>query len=306
MDMIEFPSAIRKTYDSIHEDVPHREELICRIYNQKTPEKGYVASGICFANVLGTMAEHTELTHVEYNPFEFLETQGISTITAYGFNFCERKLLKPQEIRKIPISKKDMEKWLHLGKIYKLLPKGRGIDTLLKKGVKITLDSSPTEILGALIYMRHMWREISFIKSVLFLISKTNMDFWQAFVLASYGKVETTAEHTICPERWQNCYDERGARIDKCSINILLLPTLRMVHDDPKKFDRRSVTSCDEWDTDSVFIRASRFKIWVAKDALYEVDLKPLIYSDILRKKGITRTEVIKLVSKILDKKYIL
>ena len=77
MDMIEFPAAIRKTYDSIDIGGLCREELICRMYNQETPEKGYIACGICFANVLAITASHTGLTHIA-------ASQGVPLIVIFG------------------------------------------------------------------------------------------------------------------------------------------------------------------------------------------------------------------------------
>lgn len=303
MGEIEFSEEAKDKYDAIHKKGNvTRKRLICRIYDKRYPKEGYLAVGSCFADILVITNGHPELTHVEYNPFEYLTDHGQLLVTGFGFNSMSRELLEPQKIHKPTLTKKEMEMWLHLGKTHGLIPKGRGTDNLLKKGIKISLDDSPTAILGALIHMRHMWREKCFIKSVLFLMSKTNMDFWQAYVLASNDRLENNQEHTTYMPVHRSGDPWNGAT----RVNILLLPALRMAHGGFKEVDERSVKTGGiySWNTDQVFVEVAKFKVWVDFEALYDVDFRPLIYNDFLMDKGIKATKVRNFVKKVLGKKY--
>lgn len=302
MNEIEFPKETRITYDAIHKSAGIlREKLICRMYNDLSPKEGCMAIGACFAGILEIAIRHKDLTHVEYNPFESLTEKSKSAVAGFGYNSVERELLEPQKMYTPALKKKEREKWLHLGKIYGIIPKGRGIDNLLKKGIKLSLDDSPTKVLGALIHMRHLWRERGFIKSVLFLMSKTNMDFWQAYVLASRDKLATKGEHTIfIPGHLQR----KVGCIEDHDINILLLPALRIAHETPERFDKRLIKDLCGWDTDRTFKIAARFEVWVDPKALYDIDFKPLIYNDFLKDKGTKSSDVTGFVKELLGKKY--
>lgn len=295
MDEIEFPERAKCAYRAIQRSSSTlRERTLCRMSDEKDSRNNTLSIGSCFAGVLVKAAEREKLTHIEYNPFEAVTRE---LIDSYSYGSESKGLLEPQQMHKMPLSKEAREEWLHLGKTYGLIPKGgRSVDNLLKKGIKLPLDSSPTAILGALIHMRHLWRERGFIKSVLFLTSKTNMDFWQAYVLASADKLANSSEHTVYLSNHRQRYEEKD------NVNILLLPALRIAHEFPEEFDKRSMRRIGEWDTDRSFIKAARFRIWVDFKVLYDIDFRPLIYSDLSEYES--KTKVVTFVKKLLGKKY--
>ncbi len=301
MNKIEFSKSAKTHYNDMEptSDV-ERDRLICRMYNENTPEKGYIAMESCFSQVLTLLTEHKKLTHVDYNPFESFKDTVEDSVCEYGYNKTEKVFIKQQNINKCTLTDKESEIWLNLGKDNNIIPEDRNIKDLLKNGIKLPLHKSPTTTLGSLIHMRHMWRETGFIESVLFLISKTNMDFWQAYVLASLDKLETRGESITYINAH---FDAEIDCDDRSEINILILPILRMVHENPEKFDVRSPLTCKYWATDGVFKRVTMFKIWIDLNALSTIDFKPLIYSNILEDKT-NKKDLVNLVKEIVGDKY--
>lgn len=300
LDKIEFPEDALKEYKKIKTYPIGRRRLLCRMHTRENPKKGYTTRGPCFAEILDiSEGKRKGVSHITYNPHETLRSEYEDKILAWDYNDTPKELLIPQKINKPRLKKEETYMWLHLGKIYGLLPKDSDINRLIEEGIELSMSCSPTLMLTSLMHMRHMWREKGFVKSVLYLLAKTNMDFWQAYVLASNGKTNTSGEHTF----YRNHFFRTG-RGDIRWVNICLLPALRMVFENPSSYDKRSAAETHSWSTDQSFLKAGGHQIWLESDILYKLDLRPFIYSNILKEGRPRKDKTIKFLKEMVGDNY--
>lgn len=296
MISIELPEEVMEEYKRIEPSEVPRERLLCRIHSKKSPKTGRIAFGACFADLFTALTKSSELAYVTFNPFETVAQADLGTMTTWEYQHTKRELPGPQVLNKPLLTEEERYMWLHAGKDVGLLPKDSNIHSLMNDGITVPIDgTSPLEMLGYLMHMRHMWREYNFIKSVLLLTTNSNMSFWQAYVLASQNKLATCPEHTFYPNRWSYC------RPDKFHyINLLIIPALKVVHENPEDYDERCIREAGCCETDGIFSQASRFAVWADINVLYNVDLRPLIYDDIIKDPGLNKRDMICYIKKMV------
>jgi hypothetical protein len=145
------------------------------------------------------------------------------------------------------LSTEERTEWVKLCKKYKLLPSYVTIDTA-KDGIlvlKLTATLPPALLYCYLSAFRCLREQTGFVQSMLYLVKELNMNFYAAFVLASYV--------TVCPSggihhigEWCRSYMDKKSHVSEVAIPARDIVALKRFISNPAGFDARTVYTADK------------------------------------------------------------
>lgn len=221
------------SYALYYDSTPRRKNSIYIPKDLGTDLKAHKNSNhACFAGMRGMLQEYV-------NPGPYCKTHRLNipmpNRVCYKMNFNTAG--KPK------LSKTERYAWLRICKKYKLLPSYVVPSTVITGQVVFDMHGiSPSLLYFYLTMMRAIVEYPAFVKAMVYLSEKTEMNFYAAFVFASRIYISNYGHHVISPNEHYGSGTNSKDIANMKGIEFHLMSGLRKYTQDPRKYDKRPIS----------------------------------------------------------------
>jgi len=263
------------TYLLYYDPEPSRKNSI---YISKQPKREFGAdkntNKACFAGV-GRMLQSYETPDPYYKGPPKSDIP-IPNRIFYIMNF--KSAGKPE------LSKTERYAWLRLCKKHKLLPNYVAASTVITG--KVVFDTSivsPSLLYTYLTMMRAIVEYPAFVKAVVYLVDKVEMNFYAAFVYASMFYISNFGHHIINPSQYHGggCHQEKFMK-ETSMIEFHLMAGLRRYSQDPEQYDKRCASDLSKtgWMCNGTIIKICNVRYNIKASDLFKPSLTMAIEAE--------------------------
>jgi len=186
-----------------------------------------------------------------------------------------------------PILKKsERYAWLKLCKEHNLLPNYVVPSTVITGKVVFDMtETSPSLLYTYLTMMRTIVEYPAFVRSMVYLVDKLEMNFWAAFVYTSKFYISNHGHHIVAPGYTGGYYCAEKSQhqlINMTGIDLSLMISLRRFYKNPTKFDNRHITELckTHWQCNDIIQAICKIKCTLKASDLFKPSIGKLVETD--------------------------
>lgn len=216
----------------------HDENKGKRLYVPKSVKKEFgseIRSDVCFARMKNEFVSHTKASSSPY------ENPKLDRVRLPIPNRVYYKAVKDQ--RATPeLTESEKHKWIVMCKENKMLPDYVPLSTAKTEEVVLDLDNlTPSILYLYLSSVRNLTETPGFVRGMIRLVSKLEMNFFVAHVFLSNIFITNSGHHIINRSKsyGYNSKDSKPEKMTKLSVNLMI--GIRRMVNDPLKYDERSL-----------------------------------------------------------------